>query len=138
MGRKVGKTYIKKEKKWSILITLITLVFVGIFIAVIELLPSDVPELGYSEQNGLGRSFMYPFVYTDGQEQLYVMQENNKVVTVDNNTSCVLHDSSYNKIYYIRNTMLYEYSIKSNDRIALCDNATEFRLLGNRRYCTLK
>ena len=73
MGRKVGKTYIKKEKKWGILITFITLVIVGIVIAVIELLPSDVPELGYSEQNGLGRSFMYPFVFTDGQAQLYVM-----------------------------------------------------------------
>ena len=53
MGRKVGKTYIKKEKKWGILITFITLVIVGIVIAVIELLPSDVAELGHSEQNGL-------------------------------------------------------------------------------------
>lgn len=133
MGRKAGKTYIKKEKKWSILITLITLVIVGIVIAVIELLPSDVPELGYSEQNGLGRSFMFPFVFTDSQGQLSVMQEDNKVVTIDNNTVCVLHDSSYGKIYYIRNTVLYEYSISTNDRVALCDNVLEFSLLGNRR-----
>lgn len=133
MGRKVGKTYIKKEKKWGILITFITLVIVGIVIAVIELLPSDVPELGYSEQNGLGRSFMYPFVFTDGQAQLYVMQEDNKVVTIDNNTSGVLHDSTYGKVYYIRNTMLYEYSVKTNDRVALCDNVSEFTILGNRR-----
>ena len=53
MTRKIGKTYIKKEKKLSFLITLITLVVVGMVIAVIELLPGDVPELGYSEQNGL-------------------------------------------------------------------------------------
>ena len=77
MTRKIGKTYIKKEKKLSFLITLITLVVVGMVIAVIELLPGDVPELGYSEQNGLGRSFMYPFVFTDGHDQLFIMKEDN-------------------------------------------------------------
>jgi hypothetical protein len=131
--RKIGKTYIKKEKKLSFLITLITLVVVGMVIAVIELLPGDVPELGYSEQNGLGRSFMYPFVFTDGHDQLFIMKEDNSVVTVDNNVSYSLHDSAYEKVYYIRNTMIYEYSIKTNDRVALCDNAKEFSLLGNRR-----
>ena len=133
MTRKIGKTYIKKEKKLSFLITLITLVVVGMVIAVIELLPGDVPELGYSEQNGLGRSFMYPFVFTDGHDQLFIMKEDNSVVTVDNNVSYSLHDSAYEKVYYIRNTMIYEYSIKTNDRVALCDNAKEFSLLGNRR-----
>lgn len=133
MAHKIGKTYIKKERKLSFIITLLTLVIVGVVIAVIELLPSDIPELGYSEQNGLGRSFMYPFVFTDGQNQLFVLKEDNSVVTVDNNVSYSIHDSKHEKIYYIRNTMIYEYSIKTNDRIALCDNAKEFSLLGNRR-----
>mgnify|MGYP003482972682 CR=1 FL=1 len=91
MTRKIGKTYIKKEKKFSFIITLIALVVVGMVIAVIELLPGDVPELGYSEQNGLGRSFMYPFVFTDDKNQLFIMKEDNSVVTVDNNVSYSLN-----------------------------------------------
>ena len=109
MGHKAGKTYIKKEKKWSIIITLITLVVAGLVIAVIELLPNNVSELGYTEQNDLGRAFMYPFVFTDGHEQLYVMNDKKEVVAVDNNISEALHDSYYGKVYYVRNTMLYEY-----------------------------
>ncbi|MBO5148190.1 MAG: hypothetical protein J6C24_05965 [Clostridia bacterium] len=133
MGHKAGKTYIKKEKKWSIIITLITLVVAGLVVAVIELLPNNVSELGYTEQNGLGRAFMYPFVFTDGHEQLYVMNDKKEVVAVDNNISEALHDSYYGKVYYVRNTMLYEYSIKTNDRVALCDNVEKFSILGNRR-----
>lgn len=51
------KQYIKKEKKWNVIFTLITIVIVMIVIAIIELLPGRVPELGYSDMNGVGRSF---------------------------------------------------------------------------------
>ena len=81
MGRKAGKTYIKKEKKWSIIITLITLVIAGLVVAVIELLPNNVSELGYTEQNGLGRAFMYPFVFTDGHEQLQAQVSSISILT---------------------------------------------------------
>lgn len=133
MAQKIGKTYITKGKKTGFLIMLITLVVMGIVIAVIELLPSNVPELGYSEQNGLGRSFMYPFVFTDSQSQLYVLKEDNNVSAIDNNVSYSLHDSSHNRIYYVRENNLYEYSLKTNDRVVLCENAVKFSLLGNRR-----
>ena len=62
MHRNNGKKYIKKEKKWNVIITLLTIVIVMVVIAVIELLPSRVPELGYSDMNGVGRTFLYPFV----------------------------------------------------------------------------
>ena len=48
MRRNIGKTYIKKEKKWNLIITLITIAVVAVVIAVIELLPGGAPELGYS------------------------------------------------------------------------------------------
>ena len=133
MTQKIGKTYIKKGRKTGFLIMLITLIVIGIVIAVIELLPSNVPELGYSEQNGLGRSFMYPFVFTDAQSQLYVLEENNTVVPVDNNVSYSLHDSSHDRIYYVSENSLYEYALKTKDRVVLCENVVKFSLLGNRR-----
>lgn len=133
MSHKIGKTYIKKGKKISFVIMLIALVIAGVIITVIELLPSSVPELGYSEQNGLGRSFMYPFVFTDNQAQLFALKDNNAVVTVDNNVSRSLHDSAHEIIYYTRENKLYEYSLKTNDRVLLFENAVEFSLLGNRR-----
>ena len=126
MSHKIGKTYIKKGKKISFVIMLIALVIAGVIITVIELLPSSVPELGYSEQNGLGRSFMYPFVFTDNQAQLFALKDNNAVVTVDNNVSRSLHDSAHEIIYYTRENKLYEYSLKTNDRVLLFENAVEF------------
>ncbi len=133
MAQKIGKTYIKKGRKAGFLIMLTTLIVIGIVIAVIQLLPGNVPEIGYSEQNGLGRSFMYPFVFTDSQSQLYVLKEDNSVVPVDNNVSYSLHDSSHDRIYYVSENNLYEYSLKTNDRVALCESVVKFSLLGNRR-----
>lgn len=133
MARKIGKTYIKKGRKIGFIIMFVALIVTGIVITVIGLLPSNVPELGYSDQNGLGRSFMFPFVFTDNQAQLFVLKEDKTVVPVDNNVSYSLHDSSHESIYYIRETKLYEYSLKTNDRVLLIENAVNFSLLGNRR-----
>lgn len=138
MHRNIGKTYIIKEKKWNVIFTLITIVIVMIVIAILELLPGRVPELGYSDMNGVGRSFLYPFVFLDGQNNLYLMQEDNAVVNIDDNVTNPVHDSANGKIYYIKNNILYEYSLKSNSRIILNENTAEYSLMGNRRaiVCT--
>lgn len=132
------KTYIKKEKKWNFVITLITIVVVMVIIAIIELMPSRAPELGSSEMNGVGRAFMFPFVFKDDKSNLYVMYENNDVKIIDDATADSLHDSVNGKIYYIKNNALYEYSIKSDSRSVLCENIVRFDLIGNRRaiVCT--
>lgn len=101
MHRNNGKKYIKKEKKWNVIITLLTIVIVMVVIAVIELLPSRVPELGYSDMNGVGRSFLYPFVFFDAKNNLYLMQEDQSVTVIDDNVSAPLHDSANGKIYYL-------------------------------------
>lgn len=138
MRRNIGKTYIKKEKKWNLIITLITIAVVAVVIAVIELLPGSAPELGYSDMNGVGRSFMYPFVFLDSNSNLYLMKEDCTVTAIDDAVAAPVHDSVNDQIYYLRNNVLYEYSIKSNDRVALCENVTGFSLMGNRRaiVCT--
>ena len=138
MRLKPGKTYIKKERKVSFIIAVITMVVVVLTLVVIELLPSDLPELGYTMQNGLGRSFLYPFVYTDSKNDLYILNSDNKVNMIDNNTVSAIHDSSYNTVYYLKDNVLFEYDIKGNNRIELCSDVSEFSLMGNRRCIVCK
>jgi len=45
----------------------------------------------------------------------------------------VVHDSADDRIYYLKNNILYEYSIKENNRFSLCKNVSEFSILGNKR-----
>ena len=138
MHRNNGKKYIKKEKKWNVIITLLTIVIVMVVIAVIELLPSRVPELGYSDMNGVGRSFLYPFVFFDAKNNLYLMQEDQSVTVIDDNVSAPLHDSANGKLYYLKSNVLYEYSLKSNSRIILNENVAGYSLMGNRRAIVCK
>ena len=106
MRRNIGKTYIKKEKKWNLIITLITIAVVAVVIAVIELLPGSAPELGYSDMNGVGRSFMYPFVFLDSNSNLYLMKEDCTVTAIDDAVAAPVHDSVNDQIYYLRNNIL--------------------------------
>ncbi len=133
MRLKPGKTYIKKERKIGFIIAFVIVFAVMMTVVVIELLPWGVPELGYTEQNGIGRSFMYPFVFTDSINDLYIMDENSNVRMIDNNAESVVHDSADDRIYYLKNNILYEYNIKENNRFSLCKNVSEFSILGNKR-----
>lgn len=138
MRLKPGKTYIKKERTYSFLVTIISLLIVGVIIATISLLPGRSSQLGYSEQNGVGRSFMYPFVYTDVNNSLYILDDENIVRMIDNDTSKAVHDSTNRLVYYVKNGELYEYDIETNERIFLCNNVEEFSLFGNRRCITIR
>lgn len=138
MRLKPGKTYIKKERKTGFIIMAVAVIVAMLIVVIIELLPSDIPELGYTQQNGLGRSFMYPFVYTDSQNDLYVLNSDNSVNMVDNNTQAAVHDSTHNTIYYLKDATLFEYDIKNNDRISLCSDILDFTLMGNRRCVVCK
>ncbi len=138
MHHGVGKTYIKRERKWNIICTLAVLLVMAVVIGIFELLPGDSPELGYSEMNGLGRSFMYPFVFTDSRDDLYVMKDDMSVTAVDDSVSSPVYDILNDDVYYIKDNSLYEYSLKSNDRTVLDENTVEFSLLGNRRAIICK
>lgn len=133
MRRSVGKIYIKKEKKWNVICTLVVLCIMAVVIAILELIPGGSPELGYSDMNGMGRSFLYPFVFTDSRNDLYILKDDMSVTAIDDGVTSPLHDPGNDQIYYVKNRTLYEYSIKSNDRVALNENTAEFSLLGNRR-----
>lgn len=133
MKRTVGKTYIRRERKWNFIITAAVLVAVAVTVAIVELLPWNAHELGYSDLNGVGRTFLYPFTFTDAQNNLYLLNEKNKVLSIDSSVSEPIHDSENNKIYYIKNNTLYEYNIKTNDRVDISYNVVKFKLIGNRR-----
>ncbi len=133
MRRNIGKPYIKKDRKVNLVLTLITIVVVLMITAVIELLPNRVPELGYSELNGVGRSFLFPFVFQDDKNNLYLLDESRNVTAIDDSAEGAVHDSENGKVYYTKQNVLYEYTLQSNNRVILCDNTSRFHLLGNRR-----
>lgn len=133
MRRSVGKTYIKKERKWNIICTLAVLCIMAVVIAILELLPGGSPELGYSDMNGIGRSFMYPFVFTNAGNDLYILKDDMSVTAIDDGVSLPLHDPVNDEVYYVKNSVLYEYSVKANNRVVLNENTVEYSLLGNRR-----
>ncbi len=133
MGRNPGRTYVEKNFKRNGLILLVVLIITAIIIAVVTLIPAGVSQGGDLSRIGVSRSFVFPFAYLDEKESLKVIDQSHNILAVDDSVSSPVHDYTKEKIYYLREDVLYEYNIKLNKRrILVGGSVTDFRILNDR------
>lgn len=84
---------------------------------------------------------MFPFVYTDGDNSLYVLREDKEITAIDDSVSYSVHDFRKEKVYYLRDHVLYEYNIPGDSRkILVAGFVSSFKILDDRStiiYATL-
>ena len=133
MSRKPGRTFVEKDFKKNAVILIAVLSVTLILIALVSLLPSQTPQTGDSERNGVSRSFMFPLAYQDENQSLKVINSDFSVSSVDDSVSDAVHDFQKEKIYYLRENVLYEYDIKQNNRrILIGGGLADYRFLNDR------
>ncbi len=133
MDRKPGKTFVEKDFKKNGLILAVVLIITIIIIALVTLVPNRTPQAGDSSRIGVSRSFMFPFAYLDGNDALKVIDSELNILSVDDSVTSPTHDFTKEKIYYLRENVLYEYDIKLNKRrILVGGSVADFRVLNDR------
>lgn len=141
MNRKPGKTFVEKDFKKNGLILGVVLIVILIIIALVTLLPNRTPQAGDLSRIGVSRSFMFPFAYLDENSALKVIDNDLNILAVDDSVTAPTHDFTKEKIYYLRENVLYEYDIKLDTRrILVGGSVSDFRVLNDRSafvYVTL-
>ena len=141
MGKKPGRIYVEKDFRKNALTLTAVLLFTAVIIAMISIWPTQAPQLGDVSKNGVARSFLFPLVYTDGDNSLYVLRENKKITAIDDSVSYSVHDFRKEKVYYLRDHVLYEYNISGDSRKILAAGfVSSFKVLEDRSsilYTTL-
>ena len=132
MADETIKTYVTRDRKRNAVIAFCIVLTVFILISVIELLPGNIPDLSQADDTGVGRAFIFPFVFTDSNNNLFVISEKKEVLPVDDTVSNVIHDITTGKVFYLRENILYEYDIQKNIRKKLIDDCLFYRLLDDR------
>ena len=133
MSRKPGRTFIEKDFKKNGAVLITVLLVTVVIIALVSLLPNQTPQEGDVSRSGVSRSFMFPVAYTDDGSSLKVIDSDLNVSAVDDSVSDAVHDFQKEKIYYIRENVLYEYDIKQNNRRILIGGGVEdYRVLNDR------
>ena len=133
MSQKPGRTFIEKDFKKNAAVLVAVLLITLILIALVSLLPSQTPQVGDLDRNGVSRSFMFPLAYRDENNSLKVIDSEFHVSAVDDSVSDAIHDFQKEKIYYVRENVLYEYDIKQNNRrILIGGGLVDYRVLNDR------
>jgi len=123
--------FTKRDRRPTYVFALIAIFIAGLIIAVVSLLPGNSPELGESSKNGAARDFMFPFVFTDEDKNLYVVKDIENISTIDSDAVECVHDYQRGKVYYIRDNVLYEYNINTNQRRELTDNILKYKIFSD-------
>lgn len=126
------KTYVTRDKKRNAIIAFCVVFVVFVIIAILELMPGNETDLTQDDDMGVSRAQMFPFVFTDSNSDLYVLNEKYNVLPVDDSVTQAVHDTSRGNVYYLRNNQLFEYDISSNTRKKLIDNCAYFVLFEDR------
>ncbi|MBE7056349.1 MAG: hypothetical protein E7388_02775 [Ruminococcaceae bacterium] len=133
MGRTPGKTYVEKDFRKNSVVLTVVLIITLIIIALVSLIPNRTSKGGDLSRIGVSRSFMFPFAYLDERNALKVIDSDLKILSVDDSVSSSVHDYTKEKIYYLREDVLYEYDIKLNKRrILVGGSVTDYRVLNDR------
>ena len=128
------KGFIQRDHRGSIVL-LLTIVFVAVItLSILSLLSNKRTHYRDSGDNGLGRNFIFPFVYTDSDGTLRIIPDESLcVVDIDDTVTTCIHDGKQSLVYYIRENTLYEYTIKNNTRRQLVSDVSEFMLTEDRK-----
>ncbi len=126
------KVFVRKDGRKNILIFSLVLLVAVIVIAVISLLPNRAPTLGNTRRNGVGRSFLFPLVFTSSNGTLHVLSDGYRVTEIDDSVSAVQHDIEKELVFYLREGSLYEYHISKNQRRKLVPDVVTYQVFPDR------
>lgn len=126
------KTYITRDKKRNAVIAFCVVFFVFVIISILELVPGNITDPTQDDDMGVGRVQLFPFVFTDSDAALYVVNDTYTVLPIDDSVTQSIHDASKGNVYYLRNNQLFEYDISANTRKQLIDNCASFILFEDR------
>ena len=128
MAEKKIKTYITRDKKRNAIIAFCVVFVVFVVISLLELMPGNVTDMTQDDDMGVSRVQMFPFIFTDSNSDLYIINEEYEVTPVDDSVGQAVHDTSNALVYYLRESQLFEYDITTNSRRMLVDNCAFFNL----------
>ena len=129
------KTYdfkVHVDRKKAFLIFSGAVLVTALILAIISLLPDRTKKAETtSVDSGLSMDPILPFVYSS-ENNLYVLSSDKKNLEVDDTVENAIFDKKSDKVYYLREKVLYEYNIKKNERIKISENTTNFKIFYNR------
>lgn len=128
MAEKKIKTYITRDKKRNAIIAFCVVFVVFVVISILELMPGNVTDMTQDDDMGVSRVQMFPFIFTDSNSDLYIINESYDVTPVDDSVGQAVHDTTNGLVYYLRENQLFEYDITANSRRMLVDNCAFFNL----------
>ncbi len=127
------KGFIQRDRRRNIVLLLVIVLIAAIAVAILSLLSKQYTRYRDTEDHGMGRAFMFPFVFTDSEGILRIIPNGSmKVLEIDDTVTTCVHDAKQDLVYYIRENCLYQYTIQENTRREIVGNVSQFLLSENR------
>ncbi len=131
--KKPRKGFVQRNLRGNIIMFVSILLVASIVVGILTLVTGRSNTSDQNSDRGVGREFMFPFVFTDENQTLRVLpDESLKVYEIDDSVTQSVHDAENHVVYYVRAGILYRYSIKQNHRQELVGNVDFFALTENR------
>jgi hypothetical protein len=132
-NRKSGKKLtVKRDVRSYILFFGIMIFVAAVVVCVLMLLPKKNPNAGNGTDNGIARSFMFPFVFTDERSNLYVLKSGDAAPDeIDDSVEEAVHVAGSGTVMYLREKELFEYDISGGRRRLVASDVKEYSLSGD-------
>ena len=132
-GGETKKVFVKRDVRGYIVFFAVMIFVAAVVVCVLALLPGRNPTLRGVSDSGLGRSFVFPFVFTDERNSLYLVKSQGETaIPVDDSVRDVLHVASKGVVYYVRDNVLYCYEISAGRRYSVATNVDRYTVAGDR------
>lgn len=132
-GGETKKAFVKRDVRGYIIFFAVMIFVAAVVVCVLMLLPGKNPTLRSSSDSGLGRSFVFPFVFTDERNSLYIVKnQDDTALAVDDSVRDAVHIASKGVVYYVRDGVLCCYEIDAGRRYSLAVNVDRFAVAGDR------
>ncbi|MBO7407285.1 MAG: hypothetical protein J6V14_06600 [Clostridia bacterium] len=132
-GGETKKAFVKRDIRGYIIFFAVMIFVAAVVVCVLMLLPGRNPSLRAGSESGLGRSFVFPFVFADEKSSLYVIKNQNEAaLPVDDSVRDALHIASKGVVYYVRENTLYCYEIDAGRRYSVAVNVDRYAVAGDR------
>ena len=132
-GGETKKVFVKRDIRGYIIFFAVMIFVAAVVVCVLMLLPGRNPSLRGESDSGIGRSFMFPFVFTDEKNSLYtVKSQGDEALAIDDSVRDAVHIASKGVVYYVRSNTLYCYEISAGRRYSVAVNVENYTVAGDR------
>ena len=126
------KLTVKRDVRSYILFFGIMIFVAAVVVCVLMLLPKKNPNAGKGTDNGIARSFMFPFVFTDERSNLYVLRSGDDTpAEIDDSVEEAVHVAGSGTVLYLREKELFEYDISGGRRRLVASDVKEYSMSGD-------